>query len=410
MFAIGVGLALIQVVAALPWLALMFRSSLGSAWQEGGLAGYLARWVATLAVLVVVVPLVLTNSDLSAAFGVSRDPGWLRTYGGFYAAVLQIQLIVDAFILFFALMLLTWPKGGAVALAAFRESWRQPMYWLLFILALAALFVFPFIPYFTFGEDFKMMRELGYDVMMLFPALFGVLAASMSISEEIEGRTAVTLMSKPVSRRQFLVGKFLGILLAAFMMTCMLSIAYDGLLLFKLYYDREPISVPFVAAADQNWLDTFTTNIEEQWGNVAAELLRGTAFWFAHVLALSTGVVLGFCQVMVLLAIAVALATRLPMIVNLVVCSIVFVIGNLTPVLQHSSQARLPLVQFMAQLFYYVFPGLELFNMGPAIAKDAPPPPIEFAQYVGSVSAYAFLYTCIALLFGLILFEDRDLG
>ena len=41
---------------------------------------------------------------------------------------------------------------------------------------------------------------------MLASAAFGVLVAAVSISEEIEGRTAVTLMSKPVSRRQFLLG------------------------------------------------------------------------------------------------------------------------------------------------------------------------------------------------------------
>ena len=45
------------------------------------------------------------------------------------------------------------------------------------------------IPYFTFGDDYKMMKQIGFDVVMLSAALFGVLAASMSISEEIEGRS-----------------------------------------------------------------------------------------------------------------------------------------------------------------------------------------------------------------------------
>ena len=69
-----------------------------------------------------------------------------------------------------------------------------------------------------------MVKELGYDMTMLAAVLFGVLAASMSISEEIEGRTAITLMSKPVSRRQFLLGKFVGILLAALVMTVLLGL------------------------------------------------------------------------------------------------------------------------------------------------------------------------------------------
>ena len=92
--------------------------------------------------------------------------------------------------------------GAAVAMAAFREGIRQPMFWLLTLTFLGLILISPFIPYFTFGEDFIMVKELGFDTAVLAATAFGVLAAAMSISEEIEGRTAVTLMSKPVSRRQ----------------------------------------------------------------------------------------------------------------------------------------------------------------------------------------------------------------
>jgi hypothetical protein len=55
-------------------------------------------------------------------------------------------------------------------------------------------------------------------------------------------------------------------------------------------------------------------------------------------------------------------------------------------------------------------PALEYFNMGPAIIRDTPLSVTAFAQYVASVLAYSGVYTVIALLFGLILFEDRDLA
>src|SRR5262249_21252255 len=145
---------------------------------------------------------------------------------------------VDLFILVFAVLLVLWPKGGAVALSAFREGVRQPMFWLLFGLGFMFLTVFPFVPYFTFGEDHIMLKDLGLDTVMLFAALFGALAASISITEEIEGRTAVTLMSKPVSRRQFLLGKFLGILLAALAMFALLGWYFQGVLEFKPWWDK----------------------------------------------------------------------------------------------------------------------------------------------------------------------------
>jgi len=68
-----------------------------------------------------------------------------------------------------------------------------------------------------------MVKEMGFDAIMLLAVLFAVLAAAMSISEEIEGRTAITLMSKPVSRRQFLIGKYVGTLLAALVITGILG-------------------------------------------------------------------------------------------------------------------------------------------------------------------------------------------
>src|SRR5947208_2308932 len=143
--------------------------------------------------------------------------------GRVYGCVLHMQLIFYLLIGVFGLVLLVWPRGGTVALAAFREGYRQPMFWLLTVATILLLIFSMVIPYFTFGDDFKMMKQLGFDMIMLATVVFTVLAASISVSDEIEGRTAVTLMSKPVTRRQFLLGKFLGILLAAGFMSLLLA-------------------------------------------------------------------------------------------------------------------------------------------------------------------------------------------
>ncbi len=89
---------------------------------------------------------------------------------------------------------------AVVAFAAYREACRQPMFWLITLITIIATWIAVAFPYFTFGDDYKMMKQIGFDVMMIAAVLFGVLASSMSISEEIEGRTAVTLMSKPQRR------------------------------------------------------------------------------------------------------------------------------------------------------------------------------------------------------------------
>ena len=90
-----------------------------------------------------------------------------------YGSLLQLQLIVDFFIVGFPLLMKVWPKGGAVAFAAFREGVRQPMFWVLFAVRLAGPDGFAVVPYFTFGEDHVMVKDLGYDTIMLVAALFG---------------------------------------------------------------------------------------------------------------------------------------------------------------------------------------------------------------------------------------------
>ena len=83
--------------------------------------------------------------------------------------------------------------------------------------------------------------------------------------------------------------------------------------------------------------------------------------------------VLGFCQVMVLLAIAVALATRLPMIVNVNSCLVGLLPGQPDAGAgSQVSQNSYAMVRFMAQLFDTLLPGLEFFNLGPAIVRDTP--------------------------------------
>lgn len=390
LYVAAVLLMLVQGLAALPWLVLLL---------DRRQPRFVLRLATRFVVVVLLAGLALALPMNTAAREV------VQIYGGVYGAILQLQLTADLFVLALGGLLLAWPKGAAVALAAFREGWRQPMFWLILSLTLVLLLINPWIPYFTFGEDYKMFKELGYDMLMLSAGLFGVLAASMSISEEIEGRTAVTLMSKPVSRRQFLIGKFVGILFACLLMTGFLSWVYDALLLYKFNYDafdNDPLTVPAHVHA---WAMRF----QAPFGDLPAYFIRGAAFWFDHVAAAMPGVVLGFGQVMVLLSIAVALATRLPMIVNLVVCLVIFFLGHLTPILEQVAREQ-TLVQFIAKLFDTLLPGLDLFHLGPVIARDEAPPAGPFAVYVGLVSLYSLMYTTIALLFGLILFEDRDLA
>jgi ABC-type transport system involved in multi-copper enzyme maturation permease subunit len=308
-------------------------------------------------------------------------------------------------VLIFFSMLTFWSKGGAVALAAFQEGIRQPMFWLLSFLGTLAMVVSIVIPYFTFGEDLKMVKEITYAMTMMFPALFAVISSSVSVSEEIEGRTAVTLLSKPITRRDFLLGKYLGIMLAAMVMTMILGFILVWVHLAKFNYDfmQGVTQTP----PDPDWLTGLIAKTYER--TTPGDLIRGIGLWLRDSEEAFPGLVIGFGQVATLLAVSVALATRLPMVVNISMCLVVYLLGHLAPVMTEVSQG-LALVQFVAQLFELLLPGLPFFDVSTAIVRETPPDPTRYALYALNVAIYAAIYTMIALLAGLILFEDRDVA
>ena len=399
----GIILAAIQFVAALPWLWAIDPRGFERTTRSASALGYIAAG------------LLAAGVAMASYIGYNSDSVELAKLGRNYGAILHLQLLIDLFLILPQLLILVWPKGGAVALAAYREGWRQPMFWLITLFAIGATWFSVIIPYFTFGDDYKMMKQIGFDVVMLAAVLFGILAASMSISEEIEGRTAVTLMSKPVNRRQFLIGKFLGILMACLAMSLLIGWNLNIALRVMPEFDKINEAVdPMAQQAEQTFLPAFESVVPSTPGKVVA---RGAGTWFAATFAHTLGIGLGFGQVMILVAVASALATRLPFVVNLVLCLFIYFLGHLAPVVVKvtsaagaEGEAGMGLVNFLGKLFDVLLPALEFFNMGPAIIRESPLDLWQFAGYVGTVLGYAILYTSIALLVGLLLFEDRDLA
>src|SRR5215212_11903850 len=149
---------------------------------------------------------------------------------------LLVFVLLFAGLIFFAVGSIPG-KMMAVAQAAYKESIRQPLFWLLLILMIPLMLLSIIIPYFTLGEDLKMLKELQLSGILLPPLILTFFTAAISVAEEIEGRTAVTLLSKPVARRDFLIGKYVGILASALLMILLLTIIMGLTINFKIDYE-----------------------------------------------------------------------------------------------------------------------------------------------------------------------------
>lgn len=270
------------------------------------------------------------------------------------------------------------PKIAAIARTTAKEALSQPLFYILLTIGIVALILFPFIPYYTLGEDVKMVKDTGLTLIMVLAMLLALWTAGTSISDEIEGRTALTLLCKPVGRRQFIIGKFLGILLPVVVMFLILGAIFLASVSYKVVYDARE-----TGQADP-----------------------GLVQCRAEMLQVAPGLALSFMEAVVMTAIAVALSTRLPLLANLMICAAIYVLGHLVPVVADSAAGRFEIVRFVANLLAAVLPVLDNFNISAGISTGQHVP----LEYLGWAGLYCLLYSFVALLLALLLFEDRDLA
>jgi ABC-type transport system involved in multi-copper enzyme maturation permease subunit len=300
---------------------------------------------------------------------------WLRPL---WLVGLGVVVALAALFAIGAVLRLAAPKVAAIARATAKEALSQPLFYVLLTIGVFSLILFPFIPYYTLGEDIKMLKDDGLILIMVLSIILALWTASGSIAEEIEGRTALTLLSKPVGRRQFILGKFLGILIPVVFMFIVLGAVFLSSVSFKRVYDAR----------------------ETAQSEPTAQECRD------EIVQIAPGLALGLMETVVLTAISVAISTRLGMMANLVICASIYVLGHLVPILANSAVGKNEYVRFVADIQAAVFPVLDNFNISAGISAGQPVP----ADYLGWAGLYCLLYSTVAMLAALALFEDRDLA
>ncbi len=276
-------------------------------------------------------------------------------------------------------------RVGVIARATTKEAVRQPLFILLLVIGVFLLGVNSILPFFSLGEDIKMLKDCGLATILISGLLLAIWTASTSIASEIEGKTAMTLLSKPITRRQFVLGKFIGIMVGIQWLVVPLMLFLCFFIYFKVGYDAKErgMEVP-------TWLT-------QGWPN--AERL-------SEVILILPGFVLMFLEIAVLTAVSVAISTRAPMIVNMTSSLAIFVVGHLTPVMVTAGVFKIEIVDFMGKLIAIVLPNLEYFNMTTAITQGQLVPPVYLLTALG----YSVVYGGAVVLLAFILFEDRDLA
>ncbi len=258
---------------------------------------------------------------------------------------------------FWTVLSVVLPKMAAIAWTTAKEALVQPLFYMLLAVGFFVIVLLLYIPYYTFGEDTKFFEDNALTLVMLLAIILSLWTASSSVAEEIEGRTALTVLCKPISRRDFVLGKFLGILGPVAIMFIILGAFYLTFVSIKVVYDARECSLP-----EPN-----------------------SAACYAEVWRMAPGLLLAFMEATVMAAISVAISTRLGFLPNLVICFSIYVLGNLLPTLAQVAMGQMAIVPFLADLMSAILPVLDHFNIyGPISTGSSVPPNIS--AWPGSIA------------------------
>jgi len=122
-------------------------------------------------------------------------------------------------------------KVRAVAWNTFREAIRDKILYNLVFFALLIMGVSTYFGELTLGKRLKIIQDVSLASMSIFGLLIAIFVGIGLVYKEIQRRTIYTLLAKPISRGQFLIGKYLGLALTIILNVAVMSAVLLALLI-----------------------------------------------------------------------------------------------------------------------------------------------------------------------------------
>lgn len=250
-------------------------------------------------------------------------------------------------------------KVVSIALNTFRENLRDKLLYNLLIFALLMIGSSLLLMRLTLGEFHRLLLDIGLGSVNIFSVLIAIFVGIGLVSKEIDKKTIYTIVSKPVARFEFLLGKFFGLTLTLLVNMLVMTAGLLAVLMAQ--------SVPIEA-----------------------------------VLFKAIGLILLEC--MVVTAVALLCSTFTSATLSAIFTLAIYVIGHLTPDLKTFGEKMDGLVRSMLEGMYYLLPNLERFNLKGHVTHQLDVPLNDLALIV----AYGMAYTAFLLVLASVIFQRRD--
>ena len=259
-------------------------------------------------------------------------------------------------------------KMSVIAINTFKEAIRDKILYNLLFFALLLITASILFATLTVGEQSKIIIDMGLASINIFGILISIFLGIGLISKEIEKRTIYTIIAKPVHRYQFLIGKYIGLLLTVIVNTVIMGIGLYLVLMFNEFRWKHGI---------------FNVNVD---------------IWKA--------IYLMSIEFMLMTAIAILFSTfSSSSTLSAIFAIAAYIVGHLTEDLKliGDKVANLP-IKVIINFFYYLLPNLDNFNVKGRVVYGLEVP----ASYILFVTLYGFFYITCLMIFAGIIFQKRD--
>jgi len=260
-----------------------------------------------------------------------------------------------------------------VARGVFKESVRDRIpYNLVFfaVLLMAASFL---LAQLTAGQDVKIIKDLGLASASLIGVFIAVFIGIGLVAKEVERRSIYSVLSKPVTRPQFILGKYVGLVLTLVANLVVMAAAFYAVLAYLA------------------WVTP--SNIESAWEAPATDPRMLKAF-----------VLIGV-ELMLITAVALFFSTFSSPFLSVALTAAVYIIGHFSADLKNvGSVVDSQAVATLARGVYYVMPNLSPLDVKTAVVHAQP----VTAQHMLLASGAAGLYIALLLTASAMIFSRRD--
>ncbi|HBG26253.1 MAG: hypothetical protein A2Y10_07980 [Planctomycetes bacterium GWF2_41_51] len=319
-------------------------------------------------------------------------------------------------------------KFYSIAKNTFVEIIRQPVYAVIIAAAVFLFFISPSLTMYSLDDDNKLLREIGLSTLFIAGLFISIFSASTSITEEIETKTIITTLSKPVPRFLFILGKFFGVLAAVilahyiFTVALLMSIrhgvmttASDTTDMTVIMCSAASIGLALLVTAFLNYsydfkftstaivlLSIFATIsivflffIDKEWKFFPARNGFNLLDVYASVLLLMS--------LFIISAAAIMFSTRFNVLITLSCCIGLFLLG----LVSDYTFGRLADSYLWATIGKVIVPSLQVFWISDAIYEEG----VKIsANYIMSCGIYGVLYSAAFIFLAVAMFQRRQIG